>query len=670
MLGGANLQPDVCGMAYLMAPSNVEEVLDLIETVTRGNEQRPERKKGMALRLLGDVLEKAEEEALLRSEWIGRIKDKYHREVRRLVAQGDLPKSVEALLWLEGLIPDLKPEAIDALVHRIVQDDPPDQDINLSYRSYGSKSLKGTTLRDVFERLSQDELADWVIRHTNQLEEGLQTESIAESYGDGLPLNGHLKVLEGLSLGQKDGNSTEDVVAYKDAIGRLAQRYHDQNKLPHEKTFLLWRDNLIDGISYSDFFEGYDNVWRRAERIDLLEKLTPKHRCSFAVRKTKELLEPIEDSNDAWDEMRQWLKDLNDYSSKATSNDNEKDSHRSLYDHCESVLQDNAREKTQVTLYGEGLLTSFPEEWLLQHASELKRSDLESVLQKADPSYVQKILEEKLDVLHDLSVESSECPYVYVPKGASGFYPEARWLLDIAKDALNDQQNEVFQAALAKRIDVPTHVQLYKDGDLAVNPESSILSYLSDLTAETIDEAQSWVEKGILEPDAFTDILHDHIQGIQVENRETARRAQATVRQLDHYMPDRLTLSDVSSPIGRSLVQLTRWVDSKDDANFQLPLLQEGLRWLSPEDQVTALRKAFYLYSRDQLTLTPDKLSSCSGFELDASDEQARSGSVPEAPPLGGPLSRACYSNNQACCPSWGISERRIPHRNRAACDA
>lgn len=98
--------------------------------------------------------------------------------------------------------------------------------------------------------------------------------------------------------------------------------------------------------------------------------------------------------------------------------------------------------------------------------------------------------------------EAAFLPFIRTSE-RSKHYPEARWLLAGAKRTLTDSQHADFEAALAERIDVPTHARLYQESHLDIDPQPRILEYLNDLTVDSIDTAESWVKNGALEVDAF-----------------------------------------------------------------------------------------------------------------------------------------------------------------------
>lgn len=638
ILGGGNLNPNVPVIAHLMSQSDVSEVLDLIEMIAWTDDERPERKQGTDLRLLGNVLEKAEAKEFLRPEEADRVWGKYNQEVGRLVDHDVIPSSVASMLWVEGLLPTLEPEAIDALVDRVWEDDWSDQIFDLSYHSYRSRSLRETKLRDIVQRFSQDDLANWVDRQTQTIDDTLAS---ASENAVSL-LDKHLAVLRVVRKKEENG-SAQDVDRYGEAITRIAQHCHERDELTRDQSFSLWKNGFLAEIGYSEFVEGYADRWKREHRVNLLQRLESERRRQFATRRTKELLEAWEDSAKGGDDtLSRWLEDVEFFSETVASETGDAAA-ESLLDQCEAVLREEATAKAQVALYGEGHLSSVPEEWLLQNASRLSRSDLEPILERTDSEYAKKVLKARLEALSeivesdDTSTRESDFLSLVIQAQRSKHYPEARWLLVAAKRTLTDTQRAEFASALADRIDVPTHAQLYQEEHLNVDPQPRIVEYLDDLTVDAIDTAESWVEDGTLDIDAFANILCAHLQDVQVRNRETARCVQSAVRRLADHAPGRLTLSDVASETTRAVIRLTRWIDNEpkrhEEPDFGLPLLQRGLCWLLPKDQVTALRKVFHLHAQQRLTLSPEKLTACSSFQLQETDEQEIDENPQEDPP-------------------------------------
>ncbi|WP_022835540.1 cold shock domain-containing protein [Salisaeta longa] len=637
MLGGVSLRPNVSVMAHLVPQSDVSGVLDLIEMVAWSNEERSDRKRGTALRLLGNVLEKA----VLPSEWTERIWNKYCQEVRSLLDHDVIPGSVASMLWLEGLLPTLEPGLIDTLVDQACQDDWSDQLVDLSYHSYRSRSIRGTKLRDIVRRFSQEDLASWVDRHTEIINEALLT---ADANAVSL-LDKHYEILKALRK-EHEREIPEDIDGYVGAVERLVQHCYKQSELSRERAFSLWEDGFLVDIGYSEFVNGYSDCWKKKTRVDLLQHLESEQRRRFAICRTNELLKAWEDSTEERnDTLSQWLEDVQSYSETFESETRDTTT-ESLRDQCEMVLQQEATEKTQVVLYGKGCLSAVPEEWLLQNASKFDRSDLEPVLEKVDPTIAERILRARLEDLpmiaesDQTSIRGSDfLPVIYTSQ-ESKCYPEARWLLAAAEQTLADARRANFESALVEHVDVPTHVQLYQEGHLDVHPQPRILEYLDGLTVDAIDTGESWVKNGALEVSAFAHTLCTYLQDIQVRNRETARCVQKAARQLVDHAPGRLTLSNLSSETARAVVRLTWWIDDEidrqEDADFELPLLQEGLSWLSDSDQVKALRKAFYLHAQERVTLTPERLAACSSFQLEEENKRDRNESPPGAsPPLG-----------------------------------
>lgn len=647
--GDANLSPDASALSHLVPRSQVDEVLGVIELAGREIEKRAESQEGETIRLIEEVINKAIENERIPAKWSQRIWEKYGREVRRLVNQGYLPERVEWSLWLDGTLEELPPEELDALVDRAFEQQASEETRNTPLSSVSSRqrmpsSSKYRTqrrfkLRDVIQRFSEEDLAGWISRHTETLSEAAQeaTEPVQL-------VNRHQSLLEQIRTEHDEGNA-EQIDAYANAIGRLARRCYENEGFTAQQSFSLWKDGLLDEVSYSEFFTGFIDSQNRKQRIDALSKLEPSRRREFALRRTARLFDSHTSSEGGeLSELKRWLNDVRGYSDQRGTG-SEETTGESLSDQCESVLLERAKERAQVTLFGEGLLSSFPEDWLRSHIGEVSREDLENVLKRTDQEVTQEILTERLDLLADMSEEPEDereenaLPFRSNWITSSKGYQEAKWLLSTAEQELGTEANADIQTALSQCVGAPIHVQLYQDEHLAVDPQSAIVEYLNYLTAETIDIAESWVDEGVLDESTLSDALRDYLDSVQVTDREDARCVQAAVRQLDEYAFGQYTPPDVSSKTGH-IVRLTRWVDQNrseaEEGPFDFSLLEKGLRWISPEDQVTALRKAFYLHSKDVATLTPEKLGRCSAFHLDEREGEAGTATSAgdTAPPL------------------------------------
>ena len=584
----------IAGAVSQMSVGTAEQY---IAHVARECNDRSSDMANSIIRTLGGVLQEADGNDQFSDEAATQAWDAYQTEVRRLVAKEKVSPSVEESLWLDGQIKTISFEAVERAI----------------------TSASPRRVKQIVRRLDTGELAEWVSNQAERLDAFDGNADDAEQV-----LDGQLTVLK--AFRQERLDDAADVVSdYQRTVGDFAQASYEKGLLSNEVALGLWENDVMDRLSDQTFFWGIDRAGSVEERSGFLAQLKAKRRRQFVIQRTRALVKERKEEGTPFQKLVDWMMGVQAFVQNTEGD--EGSSRRDLYSECTVIIREQCLPEDQFALFSEGVIETFPQEWVVENVTGIDRSDLEPVLRAMSESTAGQLLTKRLEALPELEASQVE------PGGEEN--EELRWIIKQSRMLLSKGGSTALHAAVVDRVDLFIHVNLYREDLLQVDPQPAIERYLSELDLEKIQVARDWVEEDVLSGDAFVDALEAYLRGTQLSGRATARCAREAALEAENHRPGLLQRVKFGSSVSQMLARLVLWLEGHDVA-FKLEALQAGLRWLEAEDQVKALRKAFYLHATNQVTLTPERLSACSDFRVGQSDSGTKAGGQREnRPPLG-----------------------------------
>lgn len=419
----------------------------------------------------------------------------------------------------------------------------------------------------------------------------------------------------------------DDLKKIQDQLDNLAAERVRKDKLTNEDILGLWDANLLSEVPASTFARVLDEV-RTSKVIDYLSELSGGLLETVVKERTHYLLTDSESGEDELSRLETWLQSLKSLIDRERSGGKEptlslvfeEDSDLevlSVYRFAASVIGDTVAKSTQVELYGEQLLYDVPEEWLLNNIDSVSRSLVGDVLSHpaSTSSLKRKILKEYAEELL---------------REGDGQESSARFVAKQGENHLSDTDSQQLVALLTNKIDEGTHRRLWEDAVIDVLPTGFLDSHFQEMTAEDVEEAEEWCERGILPATEFISRLTRFLKELPNrydENYPVVAESARCISELNQSVQDQL--SDCSGAV-RDMAHVSLWLDGNSDY-FDINAIQRAFISLPTDQQTLGLRRLFVLHAQDEIELSVSDLSELSRVNL---DELSSSRIVPEERPL------------------------------------
>lgn len=185
------------------------------------------------------------------------------------------------------------------------------------------------------------------------------------------------------------------------------------------------------------------------------------------------------------------------------------------------------------------------------------------------------------------------------------------WLYTLANEHLSDQDFIIFDQHANQINDEETNFHLWQKGQSKILPIDKIAASIED---DPISKRQinDWLHQDIITPEELSNVLLTFLSEPRaITNREDFFKTIHQIKIVTEYNPDNC---DRLIKLNNSFYTLALWHLEKTDL-FNFQVLAQKFIYFTPTQQVTIVKRLFYLHATRQFELSVDKLKQLTRFD-------------------------------------------------------
>lgn len=298
-----------------------------------------------------------------------------------------------------------------------------------------------------------------------------------------------------------------------------------------------------------------------------------------------------------------------------------------LYLSIINYLKEILKERQKLTLFLNGYLNSVSSDYVISHCYDLKRQDIEEILQKSLLSsdklsiLINKLFEKQINDFLDYLNDQGENTITHksmnrwrkvYKEEAEPFY----WIFEIVQDYLSADEVTKIERKFLESVPNWFYYHFWNKKYISIISKK----YISEIFLKKEDfqnDIEKWLDDDRISKEEIIDIINTNIKALhKISNRSQFYVLYRHIKVLvDHGSNIKYTENQINE-YNFWFFKLINWIEgiSKD---FNFEEFKTKLIYLNPEDQVKFIKKLFYLAHIGEFELTIDKLEQLTRIDFD-----------------------------------------------------